>query len=256
MPFYIDESIHRRGDFIIGACVFGPDPTDLINAALTAVGLDPDCDEFKSSAKMTEHPEQQALRRELQNILHRTYRFAVVIVPHQERASLGREILLGLDKVCRANDLAHLHESAYFDKGIFSSAQSAMKLAQQLGVSKYCEVHPEQDSRLAKGVQLADLVAHTCALMLLDALGLLSKVVKAGPDSGYDPYLDTDLGFELWASVRYQFFNGGLHNIVETNEDMVVDVATYGLHIAESCSPRLREAALVRFGTQYWGCIH
>jgi hypothetical protein len=256
MPFYFDESIHPRGDFILGAYVFGPDPTDAINAALATVGLDPDRDEFKSSAKMAEHPEQQALRRELQNILQHTYRFGLVVVPHHERASLGRHALLGLDKVCQANDLAHLHERAYFDQGIFSSSRAATELAQQIGVSQYCEVHPEQDSRLAKGVQLADLVAHTCALMLLDALGLMSKVVKAGPNSGYDPDLDIELGFELWASVRYQFFNGGLHDHIDSNEDMVVDVATYGLHIAQSCSPRLRDAALERFGTQYWGCIH
>ncbi len=92
--------------------------------------------------------------------------------------------------------------------------------------------------------------------MLLDALGLLSKVVKAGPDSGYDPDLDIELGFELWASVRYQFFSSGLPNNVHSNEDMVVEVAPYGLHIAESCSAKLRQAALARFGRQYLGCIH
>lgn len=256
MPFYFDESIHARGEFILAATVFGPDPTDAINAALTTVGLDPNRDEFKSSARMSEHPEQQALRRELQNILNQTYRIALVVVPHQDRGSLGREALLGLDKVCRANNLARLHERAYFDKGIFTSAWSAMSLAQDLGVSQYCEVHPDQDSRRVKGVQLADLVAHTCALMLLDALGLLSKIVKAGPNSGYDPNLDIELGFELWASVRYLFFNGGLPNHFDTNEDLVVNVARFGLHIAESCSPKLHHAALTRFGTQYWGCIH
>jgi hypothetical protein len=256
MPFYFDESIHQRGEFILGAYVFGPDATNAVNAALAAAGLAPDRDEFKSSTKMTEHPEQQALRQELHNILHLTYHYALVVVPHQERESLGREALLGLAKVWVANGLTHQDEHAYFDKGIFPSARRAMELAQQLGVSQYCEVHAEQDSRRVKGLQLADLVAHTCATMLLDALGLFSKLVKAGPNSGYDPDLHIELGFELWVSVRYQFFNGGLPDNVQSNEDMVVEVAPYGLHIAESCSPKLRDAALARFGKQYWGCIH
>src|SRR6266704_4456952 len=107
MPFYFDESIHPRGGFILGAYVFGPDPTEGVNAALAAVDLDPDRDEFKSSTKMIQHPEQQALRRELQNILHPHYRYAVVVVPYQERESLGTEALSGLAKICRANGLTH-----------------------------------------------------------------------------------------------------------------------------------------------------
>jgi hypothetical protein len=256
MPFYFDESIHQRGDFILGAYVYGPDPTNDINAALAAVGLDPERDEFKSSARMTEHPEQQALRGELHKILHMRYSYAVVVIPRRERGSLGAEALLGLRKICQANSLTRRREPAYFDKGVFASARRALEIAERTEVAQYCEIHAEQDSRCVKGLQLADLVAHTCATMLLGGLGLLSKVVKAGPNSGYDPDLGIELGLELWASVRYQFFNGGLPDSVQSNEDMVVEVAPYGLHIAESCSPNLRQTALDRFGRQYLGCIH
>ena len=161
-----------------------------------------------------------------------------------------------LAKICLANGLAHRREDAYFDTGIFPSARRGLELADQIGVSRYCDVHPEEDSRHAKGLQLADLVAHTCGTMLLDALGLLSKTVKAGADSGYPPDLDIELGFELWATVRYQFFNGGFPKNVQSNQDMVVDVAPYGLQVADSCSPEVREAAVARFGKQYLGCIH
>jgi len=257
MPFYFDESIHdRRGQFILGAFVFGPDPSAAIRDAITAVGLDPDRDEFKSSTKMSEHPEHQALRAQLHDILQPTYRYGVVVVPARERPSLGREALIGLAKICHANGLTHRREDAYFDAGIFSSARRGLELADQIGVSGYCDVHPEEDSRRAKGLQLADLVAHTCGTMLLDALGLLCKTVKAGPNSGYPPNLDMELGFELWATVRWQFFSGGFQTNVRSNEDMVVDVAGYGLHVAESCSPELHDAALARFGKQYLGCIH
>src|SRR5438105_15734970 len=128
MPFYFDESIHPRGEFVLGAYVFGPDPTDRVNAALAAVGLDPDGDEFKSSSKMSEHPEQQLLRRELRNILHETYRYAVIVVPDHERRSLGKEALFGLATICQANSLNQQREPVYFDEGIFSSTRAARQL--------------------------------------------------------------------------------------------------------------------------------
>src|SRR5262245_22427275 len=102
MPFFFDESIHERGGFVLGAYVYGPDPTVAVDTALRAAGLRPGKDEFKSSAKMSEHPEQQVLRTELRRVLW-DYSCAVVIVPATERHSLGREALLGLDRVCRAN---------------------------------------------------------------------------------------------------------------------------------------------------------
>ncbi len=257
MAFYFDESIHdRRGQFILGAFVYGPDPTEGISDALTAVGLDPDRDEFKSSTKMSEHPEQQALRSRLHGILQGHYHYGVVVVPARERQSLGREALIGLEKICLANGLTQKREDAYFDVGIFPRARRARELADEIGVSRYCDLHPEEDSRRIKGLQLADLVAHTCGTMLLDALGLLSKTVKAGANSGYPPDLDIKLGFELWATVRWQFFNGGAPKNARSNRDFVVNVAGYGLHVAESCSPALRDAAQARFGQQYLGCIH
>jgi hypothetical protein len=256
MPFYFDESIHdRRGQFITGAFVFGPDPTQTIREALAAVGLDPDRDEFKSSALMAEHPEQQALRGRLHNILA-PYRYGVVVTPAPERSSLGRESLIGLANICVANRLTYNREDVYFDNGIFPSASRGLELADEIGASRYCNVHPEQDSRHVRGLQLADLVAHTFGIMLLDALGLLNKTVEAGGDSGYPPDLDVRLGFMLWASVRYQFFNGGLAKDLHSNEDRVVDVTGHGLHVAASCCPELRDAALGRFGRQYLGCIH
>jgi hypothetical protein len=256
MPFYFDESIHQRGGFILGAYVFGPDPTEQVNAALASVGLDPDADEYKSSATMKGHPERQALREELHKILGLEYQYAVVVVPFYARISLGIEALRALRQFCDANRLTRLRESAYFDQGVFTSVKEAMRVADETGVLLCADIIAEQDSRMIKGLQLADLVAHTCALMLVDALGMLPKTVKAGLDSGYDPDLDIELGFELWSRVRYQFFNGGLPRHVESNDDMMVEVGRYGLHIAGSCSSMLRNAALARFERQYWGCIH
>jgi hypothetical protein len=224
MPFYFDESIHQRGDFILGAFAYGPDPTDEVNAALLSTGSNPDTDEYKSSATMKNHPERQALREELHKVRGLSYDYAIVVLPFSERASLGAETLAALRKIIEANQLTGRRESAFIDEGVFANTERGKKAATDSGVLEYADVLVEQDSKVIKGLQLADLVAHTCALMLLDALGMLPKMVKAGPNSGYDPDLDIDLGFELWSRVRYQFFNGGLTRRPESNDDMVVEV--------------------------------
>lgn len=107
-----------------------------------------------------------------------------------------------------------------------------------------------------KGLQLTDMVPHTLGLMLLDQLGLIDKMVKAGPNSGYESDLEIELGFELWASLRYYFLGGRFPTEVNSNEDLVVTVEDYALHIADSRPDILKSAARDRFGSQYLGCIH
>ena len=51
--FYLDESIHEKAGFIIGAFVYHKtDITPLVFAALAEVGLRPGIHEFKSGARM------------------------------------------------------------------------------------------------------------------------------------------------------------------------------------------------------------
>jgi hypothetical protein len=72
-----------------------------------------------------------------------------------------------------------------------------------------------------------------------------------------------ELGFELWAVVRYCFFGEGPNVTVEelqaaddVTDLLRVEVGKRGLYIADSCSERLRTAASSRFGSMYIGCIH
>jgi hypothetical protein len=241
--FYFDESIQERGAFIVGAYVYGPNAEGPVSAALAQVGLQPGVDEFKSSSRMSGHPEQVKLREELQLIV-RDYRVGVLVALLADRASLGQFALQGLDQIAQANRLV-------------GRPDEAARVAAALGVNVYCQVRPEQDSRAIKGLQIADLVAHTAGLMLLDSLGLLKKVVKAGVNSGYDEDHEIELGFEMWASLRYQFFNSG--PVVEQDEiyrGALVQVDRNGLFVAPSCSDDLRAAAERRFAQWYLGCIH
>lgn len=240
----------------MGAYVFGPDGDLSVSDALQRCGLRPGIDEFKSSARMHEHPEQVALRAELQRVLQE-YRIAALVMPSTERDSLGREALRGLDQIARANGLASARLDASFDEGVFASVRQALEMSAALRIDDYCEVRSEQDSRLVKGIQLADLVAHTCATMLLETLGLVKKQVKAGPNSGYDPDIELELGFELWAGLRYQFFHGGpVEGQEEVYQGALMRVGVHGLYIADTCSRELRDAADNRFGECYLGCIH
>ena len=256
--FYFDETIQERGDFIIGAFVYAPDDkSPNVYSAISHVGLRPGFDEFKSGSRMDRNPHQAKLRGELSNILMNTC-VGVIVLPVSERALLGREAIIGLQKILHANGLDQQPHSIFFDEGITVDSQTHKTFLEDTG--SLCELHLSQDSKLVGGIQLADLVAHSLGGMLLEQLGLISKKVRVGEGSGYDPDLEIELGFELWASLRYQFFKAPQPKSGPIPDDpvgeMIFDVENYGLHISEKCCPSLREAAIQRFGDCYLGCIH
>jgi hypothetical protein len=257
--FYFDESIHPKGKFSLGAFVYSERALDdPVAQALQECGLKPCVEEFKSRARMDHDPRQSHARELLQSVMRTHSRIGIIVAPHDPRELLGFEAFKGLKKVISTNTFESGSHCLYFDKGIFTSATTAIIAAELLSISPPCRFCFEQESREVLGLQVADLVAHTCATMLLAQLGLVKKMVKAGENSGYDPNLDIDLGFELWASVRYNFFAAAPPNpdTWKTQLDFEIDVASRGLHIAESCDVGVRAAALARFGRMYLGCIH
>lgn len=255
--FYFDETIQERGGFIIGAFVNAPnDVTPKIYSAIEQVGIRPRVNEFKSGARMDRNPKQAELRSHIMETLRKT-RIGIIVAPVEERALLGHHALLGLRKILSANGLAHKPHSVFFDEGIALDRDSNNDLLGEVGA--LCEVHQSQDSKLVGGIQLADLAAHFLGGMLLENLGLLTKMVRAGENSGYDPDLEIELGFELWASLRYQLFKAPQPYRATPDDpvgNLVFDVDNYGLHISDNCSKPLREAALKCFGSCYLGCIH
>ncbi len=261
MDFYFDESKHPgRGDFVVGAFVgTRDDPPAEIAAALHAEGLVPGTDEYKSCAKMSAHPEQARLRDRLRQVLLWKGQIALVILPYSELPSLGKEALSAFKQlIAKYSWPPGTAHRAFFDQQVFRSIAAADRTVKAALLPSEIQVHVEQDSRQVLELQLADLAAHTCSMMLLEQLGLLAKQVKAGENSGYDPDLDISLGFELWAGCRYSFFSGRPPRIEEMKSilDHKVQVSGYGLFISEGCPPTLRAAAEARFGEMYLGCIH
>ena len=107
------------------------------------------------------------------------------------------------------------------------------------------------------GIQLADVVAHTCSTMLLETLGHITKrvIVDAPGDSAYDG-LEVELGFDMWAGIRYAFLAQNKPNSKDDVDLAKVDVYPWGLFIDESVDSQVSTGAMERFGENYLGCIH
>ncbi len=172
--------------------------------------------------------------------------------------SADSEALHGLNKILATMDSSRGASEVFFDEGIFGSDGAGKRAAGTICAGQPCSFRFEQDSRKILGLQVADLVAHTCATMLLDQLGLVMKTIKAGPNSGCDPDADMPLGFELWARLRWRFFALGPppYDTWKSQEDFKVDVKSSGLHVSDACDESIKDAALSRFGYMYLGCIH
>jgi hypothetical protein len=131
-------------------------------------------------------------------------------------------------------------------------------LLQSLVEDSHCILHFEQDSKVIAGIQLADLAAHTCSIMMKDSLGLVTKMVKVGENSGYNPEMMIELGFLMFASIRYCFL-GKARPYDDTRpqtEWAQIDLSNYGLVVGADLRDDIRKGALDRFSSIYLGCIH
>ena len=143
--------------------------------------------------------------------------------------------------------------------GNFKNSNDVVLLLLQNDLNKYpVYLFEEQNSKIIRGIQVADLVASKCSTMLKETLGLIDKTVKAGPKSGYDPDMEINIGFELWADIRYNFFSDPPINPDEWDSmlDCKAIVGKKGLFISENCTDEVKAAAEGRFGEMYLGCIH
>lgn len=91
--------------------------------------------------------------------------------------------------------------------------------------------------------------------MLLDALGHINKKVRV-KNSGYPEDAEIDLGFELWADLRYAFLSENKAYFKDEFDIELVAVEPYGLFIDASVSEVIAAPARERFSEMYLGCIH
>jgi len=252
---FIDDSIHDRGKFIISGFVFADrNPNDYIKDSLKKNGFNPAIDEFKSGASFRRFPKMIDVRNDLKAFINRFCKIGLVVLPKKERKQIGLETLKGLIQFILSNNLNN-RINIFIDNNFFGSEDKGFQIAKDLDIERY-KIHFEQDSKKIRGIQLADLIAHTCSIMLLESMGLINKKVKAGDNSGYDPDMDIELGFELWATIRYNFLSQPKNEIKNNLYEATYDIFPYGLYISDKCDKKLRDSTINRFGDVYLGCIH
>lgn len=255
--FYIDDSVHDEAGFIVAACVYTNVEIDIIiKEIIKSSGFDSETFEYKSCANYSKEPEKTKVRDQLKLLLYDSCYLGLVIVPRTKREELGIECLKAIKQFVEANEKVKKPVGIYVDEGMFSSIKKANKLIDSLGLDD-CTFYLEQNSMKIKGIQLADLAAHISSIQLKDTLGLVTKRVKIEEDSGYGSEMEMELGFEMWATLRYSFFNEGSK---ESTDDPIADatlkVEPYGLYISNHCDSKLSEIARSTFGDIYLGCIH
>jgi hypothetical protein len=252
---YIDDSVHERGNFIIsGIVVTKTDIEEKIKESLIKHGFNPEIDEFKSGLNYKKHPKMMDVRNDLKAIIT-SCQIGLVLLPIEQRQNIGIETFKGLKKIIDSNDFGKDIE-IYVDENYFKSKKIGEEFGQKIGLDNY-ELFLEVDSIKVKGIQIADLVAHTFATMLLEQLGLIDKKVEAGENSGYDPDLEIELGFELWASIRYSIIGKVDMERFEVGDGQPIKITEpYGVYISSFCDENLQKNGKERFGEIYLGCIH
>lgn len=249
--FYFDDSIHDDAGFITGCLVYSEEDlnTKVYNALLKC-GLDPEKDEHKSGKRIFGNDKLMQLRSEIFGISGLS-KIALTFVPRNKRESLFIHGLNLYYKVVENNDLPKSGNKIFFDQGIFEQKEYSKNIP-----IKYGELFCHQDSKLTRGIQVADFLAHICSMMLKEKLGLLKKSIPAGENSGYDPEMMIDIGFTFWASIRYQYFQGLKDVSEESAARGHMNVKDYGLLISDDFEPELKEKIQERFEYNYLGCIH
>ena len=253
---YLDDSKHHRFGFSLAAFVIcDVDPTDEVSAIFRKYGYDAESFEFKSSTKMVGDCRLQSLRAALKLFIVRNCSVAVCVVNGDKK--LGPAALELLQCSLTHPQLNGIQHEVYFDEGLFPSVRAAEALVNDANSLDTCSFHFEQNSRDIQGIQLADIVAHTCGTMLLDSLGHISKmiVIDEPSDSVYHG-LEVELGFEMWAGIHNTFLRRNKPNPKDDFELAIVDVFPWGLFVDKSVDNRIASAAMDRFGEMYLGCIH
>ncbi|WP_282157220.1 hypothetical protein [Shimia thalassica] len=253
---FLDDSKHHRFGFSLAAFVIcDVDPKEDVASIFRDQGYDPDKFEYKSSAKMAGHTQLQALRGALKLFIRSRCMIAVCVVDGDKR--LGPAALKLLSSALSHPRLEGQAHQVFFDEGLFKSVKSGAELASEDPKLGCCEFHFEQDSQVHLGIQLADLVAHTCSMMLLETLGHITKkvVLDVPGDDLYDGQ-EVELGFEMWTDIRYAFLARNKQNPKDDLDLAFVEVFPWGLFIDGSVCEQVSEAAMQRFGENYLGCIH
>lgn len=247
MKIYIDETVHEQIGFLILAYVIcKSDPQSDMDQILEFYKKD----EFHSLEKMDGNNQAQKLRNRIRSYVNSNCRWGIFVLPIEARWELSKELHPFLSELVRS--ITRFDEiSVYIDEGIIKGSD-VKKLKEITGIEQFelCKSHE------IKGIQLADLVAALCGVRLREEISQKPKMLWFGNESGFDPPIEAELGYELWASLRYSMHHSPVPFDQDKPEIPEFSTKGYGLFISDRCSIKLREAAEKIFGRIYLGCIH
>lgn len=250
---YIDESIHAREGIIVIAAVYAnEDMTPVLNNMMVAAGLDPERTEYKSSVNYANNLAMANLRERLKTLFNGGVKIGVAIIPADQRKSIAFEALKAAEQFIVHNKLT-LPVEVFMDQGMTKNNDAIREFMGTLKPG--IRVHLEQDSKSLKGIQLADLAAHCTAIKFKCDMGINNKVVKVKDD---DIYEEMELGFEMFATLRYAFFVNPENSSSDQSQHIAADLSVFphGLYLSELSDETFNEDVMAVFGKIYLGCIH
>lgn len=272
---YVDESVHSGSGFVAMAFVFAGSSFEReIEHTLREAGLSPREDELKSSARMDADPRMRAARDSIVSLAGSSTRVAVFVGPY-DRSTIGKDCLQALQSVVLRNGLSTASLDVYFDEAILPSGPEAARLQRLFPALSTVRIHPQENSRLVLGVQVADVVAHSFGQILKAEISGESKEIEiGGPNTGYLQGTRAPVAWSLLMSLRYALFTRPIWyegQPYRPESDPVVldpvndDPVKYGLHpilldwgvqVAPEANSELRYAVERSLGKLWLGCIH
>ena len=245
MNIYIDESIHDQHGFMLLAYVACKrDPQDVLKNIIKNSGIE----EFHACKKMQNNKAMQKLRSSIRSYVNSNCRWGVMVLPNTFRHKLKDDFIKLVSGISNFyNDPVRI----FIDEGIISNSEAAeIRSISKLDSINIC------NSNKVYGIQLADLVAALCGVRLKEEICETPKMLTYGYEAGFDPPIEAELGYELWASLRYSMLRH-----TEPKGDEMPEMATFrtegfGLFVSPHCSNVLSLKARKLFGEVYLGCIH
>lgn len=201
-------------------------------------------------------------------------KIAVAFGPAVARRRLGGASLNALDLLMRRNGIRADGVSVYFDQGIFGRSVEAHTLAAALPRLSGLHLFPEEDSRVCLGIQVADVVAHTVAQVVREAITDKRKIVRiGGADTGWHEDEKAPLGWFLLMGLRHSFFTQRVVTdgetfdpetdpLIQKIDDDPVTVSIepqllgWGAVVSDDSTNDLRRAVEKTLGRIWLGCIH
>lgn len=247
MNIYIDETVHEQHGFLILAYVLcSSDPQNDLTRILTSNAAE----EFHALEKMHGNDRAQKLRGEMRSYVNSNCRWGVFVLPSSVRWNLADELPAFISKLIGSYSSTDA-VSVYMDEGIVKKNQ-IQSLREATGIKQLdlCKSHE------VNGIQLADLVAALCGVRLREEISETPKMLQYGDESGFDPPIQAELGYELWASLRYSMHRESMALGEDMPEMAEFPTTGYGLFISDKCSQQLCDVAEKIFGRVYLGCIH